>query len=902
MITLNKWWQLFLLGMVVLGLSALALMAIAAALIYPTLPSLDVITDYQPKLPLRIFSEEGILIGEFGQERRAYVKIESVPKIMKDAVLAIEDRRFYQHNGIDTKGILRAIKNNVTGRSHEGASTITMQVAKNFFTTPNGRRTISTKINEALLAIKIERNLTKNKILELYLNQIYLGQRSYGFAAASRTYFGKSLSELTLAEAALLAGLPKAPSGYNPFVRPDRAMTRQREVLRDMQRFGFIDEATYAKASKETLTFKSLKVARELSADYVAEIVRDALYQKYKDDIYVNGLQVYTTIRKNNQHAANLAVRDGLVNYDFRHGFRGPEKHLELAGKSAQEMHDLIVTTLNKTSVYGGLIPSVVTKVTDKTIEVITKNQQSLVLRDKGIKLVSNWLKTSKTNAKQKVLKIGDVIRVVKRDKIWTVVQVPAVQAALVSLDPKDGAVRALVGGFDFKKSKFNHATQAWRQPGSSFKPFVYSAALEKGYTPATIVEDEPLEYTAGQTGDEAWSPQNYDHKFRGPIRLRVGLTNSVNTIAIRMLDDIGVSYAQDYITRFGFSKKNQPAYLTMALGAGSTTSWEMAGGYAVFANGGYRVQPYIISKILDQNGHEVFSSKAPEAGVDAQQVIDQRNAFLMHSMLRSVVTDGTAKRALNIGRKDIVGKTGTTNDHFDAWFAGYSPKQVAIVWLGYDQPQSLGRRETGGGATLPIWIQYMKTALKGLPDEVPAMPEGVVKINIDPLTGVKDASGIAEYFYVENPPPEYSTYDGFFKRDDEAGYSGNLLEMLQDQARKLLAPTVPAPQQNQTQPQQPQHQVNPMNGAPMSLPVNPVAPPENARPIQKSTPTPQPSVEEPAPVEEDVHVTQPVRPMKPIASKQASQARLPIDQKGQVVDSAPQDAHEAAASFLGTH
>lgn len=783
MITLNKWWQQLILGGVVLGLSMLAFAGIAAFFIYPTLPSLDVISDYKPKLPLRIYSEEGLLIGEFGQERRAYIKIEQVPKKLKDAVLAIEDRRFYQHHGIDFKGILRAIKNNVTGKSREGASTITMQVAKNFFSSPNGRRTIGIKINEMLLAIKIENNLTKNKILELYLNQIYLGQRSYGFAAASQTYFGKPLNEINLAEAALLAGLPKAPSGYNPYSRPDRAMRRQREVLRDMHRFGFIDEPTYQAASETELHFRKTKVRKAFEASYVSEIVRDALYQKYKDEIYVSGLHVYTTIRKDNQEAANAAIRDGLVNYDARHGFRGAEKKVDLTDLSTEDKEAKIEETLKKMGTYNGLMPAVVVGVKQKSLHVVTKDKALIELSGKGIKLVKKYLKPTRKSLKKKAIVAGDVIRVLKRGKTWTVVQLPQVQASLVSLDPQNGAVRALVGGFDFRRSKFNHATQAKRQPGSSFKPFVYSAALEKGFTPATIIEDEPIEYEAGEVGEEAWAPQNYSHKYNGPMRLREGLAKSVNTVAIRMLESIGGRYAQDYITRFGFRKKDHPPYLTMALGAGSTTNWELAGAYAVFANGGYRVPPYIIDKIVDQNGNEIFSSKPPEAGGLAQRVIDERNAFLMHSMLQTVVAQGTARKALRLGRKDIAGKTGTTNDHYDAWFAGYSPKQVAVVWLGYDQPRSLGARETGGGATLPIWIQYMKTALKGLPQENPLVPEGIMQVNIDMLTGTRDDEyGEPEYFYFETPPPEYVDREIFGEEP-----ATDLLELLSRKAQEVF-------------------------------------------------------------------------------------------------------------------
>lgn len=759
--TLNKWWHYLLLAFVVAGLSILALVAIAAAIIYPSLPSLEALTDYRPKLPLRVYSEDGYLIDEFGEERRAYIKIEQVPKNMKDAVLAIEDRRFYQHHGVDTKGILRAIKNNVTGKSHEGASTITMQVAKNFFTVPNGKRTLLTKINEALLAIKIEHNLSKDKILELYINQIYLGQRSYGFAAASQVYYGKPLEKLNLAEAALLAGLPKAPSGYNPYVHPKRAITRQQEVLRDMYRFGFIKKPVYEEAIKQPLRFKASKQARDLAADYVAEIVRESLYAQYQDEIYSSGLSVYTTIRKINQEAANAAVREGILDYDLRHGYRGPEKTVDLAALLSSSEPNALDESLDEIDESNGLIPAIVTHIGPKSIRVHTKYGDDLELKGKSLALIEKTL--NEKDPAKRLIKTGAVIRVFKSAGTqdsdgWRVAQIPQVESALVALDPESGAIRALVGGFDFNRNKFNHATQAWRQPGSSFKPFVYSAALEKGYTPATIVEDEPLNFSADETGNKAWSPQNFDSAFDGPIRLRQALVKSKNMVSIRVLESIGPQYAQDYITRFGFSAKDHPAYLTMALGAGSVTAWQMASAYAVFANGGYRVKPNLITKIVDQNGKVISQTKFVRAKSGAPRVIDARNAFIMTSMMQDVIRRGTATRALQLGRSDIAGKTGTTNDHFDAWFAGYSPKQVAIAWMGFDKPRPLGRSETGGATALPIWIKYMATALRGLPVVENAVPDGVMALRIDPVTGIRadnDENGVYEYFYHENPPPE---------------------------------------------------------------------------------------------------------------------------------------------------
>ncbi|HSI44421.1 MAG TPA: penicillin-binding protein 1A [Methylotenera sp.] len=804
---LNKWWHYLLLAFVIGALSVAALVAIAAAVIYPALPSLDALTDYRPKLPLRVYSEDGYLISEFGEERRAYVKIENVPQSMKDAVIAIEDRRFYEHNGIDTKGVLRAAVNNLSGGAKEGASTITMQVARNFFL--SSERNFKRKINEALLALKIEHSLSKDKILELYINQIYLGQRAYGFAAASQVYYGKPLEKLNLAETALLAGLPKAPSGYNPFVNPKRALSRQKEVLHDMYRYGFIKQDTYEAALKEPLRFKASKQSRDLSADYVAEIVRESLYEKYQDDIYSSGLKVYTTIRKANQEAANNALRDGVLEYDMRHGYNGPEKVLNLDTLEATDKKTGLDIALDEIDESNGLIPAIITSLTPKSIKAHTKRGDDIEITGKGLALVDKTL--NQKDVSKRLLKPGAVIRVLNEKDNWKVVQLPQVESALIGMDPQNGAIRALVGGFDFNRNKFNHATQAWRQPGSSFKPFIYSAALEKGFTPATIVEDEPLSFTADQTGNKAWEPQNYDNDFDGPIRLRQGLMKSKNMIAIRVLQAIGVDYAQDYITRFGFLAKNHPAYLTMALGAGSATPWQMATAYAVFANGGYRVKPNLISKIIDQDGKVLFETKFDDAANGAPRVIDARNAFIMNSMMEDVIRHGTATKALQLGRTDIAGKTGTTNDHFDAWFTGYSPKQVAVAWIGYDKPQSLGRNETGGSAALPIWIKYMATALKGVPDEELPMPDGILAIKIDPTTGIRadnDEGAIYDYFYHENPPPEVEVPVAPMS-DDPA------TDALTNQAQHVLQPEVThatptitpnaVPNRLQLPPQQPQ-------------------------------------------------------------------------------------------------
>ena len=625
-------------------------------------------------------------------------------------MLAIEDRRFYQHHGIDATGIMRAIKDNVLGIGHEGGSTITMQVAKNFFSVPGGKRGVVTKVKEALLAMKIEKALNKDQILELYLNQIYLGQRSYGFAAASQVYYGKPLNKLTLAESALLAGLPKAPSGYNPYINPKRATERQHDVLRDMHRYGMINDAQYNEAMQQKLVFKMSKQSRDFSADYVAEIVRQTLYDQYQDSIYSSGMKVYTTIKKANQEAANIAVLQGILEYQRRQGYQKPEKNidlsqLDLSQTGTENLKQGLQAALAEFEDYNGFLPAIVTNVSAKSVTVFTKTNESIDISGVGLSLLQKNL--ADKNPENHKIKLGSVVRIIKSQNAWVIVQLPQVESALVALDPHDGAVTALVGGFNFTRNKFNHVTQAWRQPGSSFKPFVYSAALEKGFTPASIVDDAPLTMTGSEVGSgEDWEPKNFDEHYSGPIRLRTALTKSKNMVSIRILKAITPRYAQDYVTKFGFSRKDIPAVMSMALGAGSTTPWVMANGYAVFANGGYRITPHLISKITDNRGTVLLETHYPQAGKDAPRVIDARNAFLMTSIMQDVVAKGTAIKAKSLGRQDLAGKTGTTNNQIDAWFAGFNPTQVAITWIGFDQPRSLGKDETGGKAALPIWIR----------------------------------------------------------------------------------------------------------------------------------------------------------------------------------------------------
>ncbi len=536
----KKIWMYLSVLVVTATLLFTAMLGLAAVLIYPDLPSLEALTNYQPKLPLRVYSEDGYLLAEYGEERRAFVDIKNVPEHMKSAVIAIEDRRFYKHGGIDTRGILRAAINNVTGGSKEGASTITMQVARNFFL--SSERSFKRKINEALLAIKIEHNLSKDKILELYINQIYLGQRAYGFAAASQVYFGKPLEKLNLAETALLAGLPKAPSSYNPFVHPKRAMTRQREVLRDMYRYKFIDEATYQDALKQPLRFKASQQSRDLAADYVGEIVRQAMFELYKDSIYSSGMNVYTTIIKSNQEAANNAVIQGVLDYDIRHGYRGPEKQIPVEELKGENAIKNIEKALDAFEPVNGLIPAAITRINPKGIRVHTVAGEDYQIEGDGLSLIQAGLSDKNKLPEKMRIRVGSIIRVMKNESTnnlsWKVAQLPQVESAAVAIDPKNGAVRALVGGFDYNRNKFNHVTQAWRQPGSSFKPFIYSAALEKGYTPASMVEDEPISFSSKFTGSGSdWTPHNFDNKYEGPMRLRTALTKSKNMVSIRVLN-----------------------------------------------------------------------------------------------------------------------------------------------------------------------------------------------------------------------------------------------------------------------------------------------------------------------------------------------------------------------------
>lgn len=713
---------IFLFGLAAIGV---AMVLIVLILTYPNLPSLEVLTDYRPKIPLRVYTSDGFLIGEYGEERRAVVAFQDVPAVLKNAILAAEDDRFYQHGGIDYTGILRAAGANlIGGGKRQGASTITQQVARNFFLT--GEKTYTRKLYEALLSFKIESNLSKDQIFELYINQIFLGQRAYGFAAAAQIYFGKPLKDISIAEAAMLAGLPKAPSAYNPVVNPNRARIRQQYVLRRMHELGYINDTQHAAALKEPLVVKRELAGYAVHAEYVAEMARQITAERFPEEVYSRGMKVYTTIIKAEQEAAYLSLRKGVMDYDRRHGYRGAESYLDM--KDIQSDQDeAIDEALQEFPDAGDLIPALVLAADAKQIKVYRKGGEVVTLTGDAIKFAARMLDDKAPPNKR--LKRGAIVRLLKDDKgSWQISQLPEVESAFVAVDPRDGAIRALVGGFDFNRNKFNHVTQAWRQPGSSFKPFIYSAALEKGYNPGSIVADEPIVIPASQTGSQAWEPHNYDGKYEGPMKLRTALAKSKNMVSIRILQSIGTHYAQDYAGRFGFDPAKHPPYLTMALGAGSVTPWQMVTGYAVFANGGYKVNPFVVREIRDERDQVVARSAEIEAGNEAIRSIDPRNAFMMDSMLRDVTIYGTAAKASAIlKRQDLAGKTGTTNEYVDAWFCGYQMTVAGCAWIGFDQPRKLGDRETGGAAALPIWIGYMARALKDVPVQLPPMPDGLV-------------------------------------------------------------------------------------------------------------------------------------------------------------------------------
>jgi penicillin-binding protein 1A len=752
-------WLLKLSAALLAGLLSLALtIAILLAVAFPQLPDISGLTDYRPRQPLRVWSADGELIGEFGEERRKYLPIQQIPAVMQQAVLAIEDSRFYQHHGVDYWGVLRAGLANIGESRSQGASTITMQVARNFYLSTE--KTLIRKIYEVLLALKIESALPKQKILEVYLNHIFLGHRAYGFAAAAEVYFGKPLAELSTAEAAMLAGLPKAPSAYNPIANPRRAHLRQQYILDRMLENGFIDAEQHRQAKAEKLKVRHV-MPSQAGADYAAEVARQMLVERFGEELYTRGLQVTLTLRADEQAVAYQALRRGLLDYERRQFYRGPEAFVDLPDDPTQ-VDNRVAEALAEHPANGELTSAVVLEASPRRVVAMLQSGESVTISGEGLKPVASGL-AERTEPKLRIRR-GAVVRLTQTGKpgkgapaAWTLTQVPEVEGALVALDPRSGEIRALVGGFDFNKNKFNHVTQAWRQPGSSFKPFIYSAALEKGFTPATVVNDAPLFFDAGSTGSQPWEPKNYDGKYEGPMSLRTALAKSKNMVSIRVLRASGVKDTQQWLTHFGFEADKHPAYLTMALGAGSVTPMQMAEAYSVFANGGHRVQGQLIAKVVDDKGRVLFARPATSVG-EAERSIDARNAFVMNSMLQEVARSGTAARAqATLKRPDLYGKTGTTNDSLDAWFAGFQPGLVAVVWVGYDQPRKLGSRETGGGLALPIWIDFMQFALRNTAVAELEPPEGVILANGDwSFDEYSGASGVRSLSSEDDkaPPP----------------------------------------------------------------------------------------------------------------------------------------------------
>ena len=710
------------------GAGAIAILiavGIALAVAFPNLPDVADLADYRPKLPLRVLTADGKLMGEFGEERRNLLTFKEIPEVMKQAVLAIEDSRFFEHSGVDYRGMLRAALANLGQAKSQGASTITMQVARNVYL--SAEKSYTRKIYEVLLTFKLEHLLTKEQILEIYMNQIFLGQRAYGFSAASQTYFGKPLKDVTIAEAAMLAGLPKAPSAYNPISNPTRARIRQLHIIDRMLGNGFITATEAEQARLEKLQLRQPGQQVRVRAEFAAEMVRQTIVAQYGDEAYTRGLLVTTSLRSDDQEAAYRAVRDGVLNFERRQFYRGPELFITLPANPAAR-DEAIDEALNERPDNDDLMSAVVLEASARKVVAVRQDGVPFEITGEGLRAVASGL-SDKAGPNVKI-RAGAVVRVVREgEKDWRITQLPEVEAAFVAMDPRSGAVRALVGGFDFQKNKFNHVTQAWRQPGSSFKPFIYSAALEKGLSPMTVVNDAPLFYSAGETGGKPWEPKNYDGKFDGPMSVRRALAKSKNMVSIRVLQLVGTQSAQEWVTRFGFDASRHPPYLTMALGAGSVTPMQMATGFAVFANGGYRVNPLLITQVTDHKGRILFSS-VPQVPTEEQRVIEPRNAFIMNSLLQEIARTGTAARAQStLKRPDLFGKTGTTNDAVDAWFVGFQPTIVAAAWVGYDTPRNLGSRETGGGLSLPIWIDFMKEALKDVPQTQYEPPAGVINV-----------------------------------------------------------------------------------------------------------------------------------------------------------------------------
>ena len=782
------------------------------AYIVPKLPSIDALKDVQLQVPLRIYTKSGALIAEFGEKKRSPARIDDLPEPLIQAILAAEDDRFYIHPGVDYQGLLRAVYQLIrTGQKAQGGSTITMQVARNFFL--SREKTYFRKLSEILLALKIERDLSKNEILELYLNKMYMGKRAYGVIAAAQVYYGRKISELTIPEMAMMAGLYKAPSAYNPIVNPDRAIIRRNYVLGRMRKLAFISDEQYQEMIKQETSAKLHSLAVEVNAPYIAEMARKEAVDLYGNNAYTEGYKIFTTVDTNMQIAANNSVRKSLLAYDMRHGYRGPELNVPLPDvETAEDLEEIQVwnQVLDSFRKYGPLHPALVVATEDKNIVVYIKEKKKVLLINwDGLQWAKPYINENRMGITPKlasdIVKVGDIVRITamednKKFERWRLAQIPLVEGALISINPKDGAINAIVGGFDYTKSKFNRVTQAKRQPGSNFKPFIYSAALDHGYTTATLVNDAPVVFDDPGLEDE-WRPENYSGKFFGPTRLRQGLIKSRNLISIRLLRAIGIGTALKHVARFGFDTKQLPRDLSLALGSGSITPKELATGYAVFANGGYAVKPYLIDRIESRDSEVLMQTTPPTAcpkceetlketgdsklifninkkfneyleanpgpmpfrvpEIIADRAISPQNNYLTVSMMQDVIRLGTGRRARQLGRSDIAGKTGTTNDQLDAWFSGFSPDIVSTSWIGFDKPQPLGSRETGSQAALPMWIDFMKSALKNYREKSFEQPEGLVTVRIDPKTGLLSNSNnnkaIFETFRVGSVPKKQS-------------------------------------------------------------------------------------------------------------------------------------------------
>jgi penicillin-binding protein 1A len=745
---------------VVAGAAAagLLLLIFAFAVAYAHLPTIEALADYRPKIPLRIWTADGLLMGEFGEEKRDYAPLRDVPQPLRDAVLSAEDDRFYEHSGVDYSGIARAVfANFLTGRRSQGGSTITMQIARTFYLT--SEKSYIRKLYEIALALKIEAGLNKDRILEIYLNQIFLGQRAYGFAAAAQTYFGKKLPDLSVAEAAMLAGIAPAPSAYNPISSLRRAKTRQQYVLGRMLALGKIDQATHDAALAQPIRTRAYAAAlnetsrTRVHADYAAEMARQLMFDIFHDETYARGLNVYTTIVSDEQQAAYSALRTQVMEYDRRYGYRGPEAFIDISDPAHRDQ--AIEDALGEAIESPNLLPAIVTEAGQRKVVAAIQGGEHVEITGDGLRFAARSL-DAKAQPQRRIAP-GAVIRISRNKKgAWEIGQLPQVEAAFVASESSTGAIRALVGGFDFNLNKFNHVTQAWRQPGSSFKPFIYSAALEKGFTPSTLVNDAPLVIDPDLTGGQVWEPRNFEGKYEGPMRLRQALARSKNLVSIRILQSIGPDYAQAYVTRFGFEPERNPPYLTMALGAGSVTPWTLMMGYGVFATGGFRMQPYLITRVTDSTGKILMEVPPHKDFTEADRVLSARNAYVMDSLLRDVTRIGTAARASALKRSDLAGKTGTTNDSHDAWFAGFGGGLVGVGWVGFDQPRPLGERETGGGLALPIWMGYMGEALKDRPEDIMPMPDGVVTIGGEVyFSEFPPGQGIASVGLEDGLPPE---------------------------------------------------------------------------------------------------------------------------------------------------